>query len=84
MKYLLIGLGNVGPEYAHTRHNVGFLVLDQLAKKWTAGFRSERLAELATCQYRGRTLYLLKPTTYMNHSGHAVAYWCHYINNNKS
>ena len=75
MKYLLIGLGNVGPEYAHTRHNVGFLVLDELARQRAAAFRPERLAQLAICQYRGRTLYLLKPTTYMNHSGQAVAHW---------
>jgi PTH1 family peptidyl-tRNA hydrolase len=75
MKYLIVGLGNVGTEYAYTRHNVGFMVLDQLAKMQEAIFQLDRLATLATCKYRGRTLYLIKPTTYMNHSGRAVAYW---------
>ena len=75
MKYLIIGLGNIGNEYAATRHNVGFMVLDQLAKAQEAIFQPGRLAARATCQYRGRTLYLIKPTTYMNHSGRAVSYW---------
>ena len=75
MKYLIIGLGNVGTEYALTRHNMGFMVLDQLAKRQAVIFQPDRLAALATCQYRGRTLYLIKPTTYMNHSGRAVGYW---------
>lgn len=75
MKYLIVGLGNIGTEYALTRHNMGFMVLDQLAKAQGATFQSDRLATLATCKYRGRTLYLIKPTTYMNHSGRAVAYW---------
>ena len=75
MKYLIVGLGNVGNEYAFTRHNVGFMVLDQLARMQKKVFQSDRLATLATCQYRGRTLCLIKPTTYMNHSGRAVGYW---------
>jgi peptidyl-tRNA hydrolase, PTH1 family len=75
MKYLIVGLGNVGTEYALTRHNMGFMVLDQLAKRQAAIFQPDRLASLATCQYRGRTLYLIKPATYMNHSGRAVGYW---------
>jgi peptidyl-tRNA hydrolase, PTH1 family len=75
MKYLIVGLGNVGTEYALTRHNMGFMVVDQLAHRQAATFQPDRLAVLATCQYRGRTLYLIKPTTYMNHSGRAVGYW---------
>lgn len=75
MKYLIVGLGNVGTEYTHTRHNVGFMVLDQLAKVQEATFQLDQLAALATCKYRGRTLCLIKPTTYMNHSGRAVGYW---------
>jgi PTH1 family peptidyl-tRNA hydrolase len=75
MKYLIVGLGNVGTEYAFTRHNMGFMVLDQLARMQKTVFHSDRLATLATFQYRGRTLCLIKPTTYMNHSGRAVDYW---------
>lgn len=75
MKYLIIGLGNVGAEYALTRHNVGFMVLDQLARDQGAVFQTDRLAARATCRYRGRTLQLIKPSTYMNHSGRAVHYW---------
>src|SRR3569832_575532 len=77
MKYLIVGLGNVGFEYTLTRHNIGFMVLDQLAKIQGAIFNPDRLATLATCQHRGRTLCLIKPTTYMNHSGRAVNYWLH-------
>jgi peptidyl-tRNA hydrolase, PTH1 family len=75
MKYLIVGLGNIGPEYEYTRHNVGFMVLNQLAKMQKVTFQPDRLATLATCKYRGRTLCLIKPTTYMNHSGRAVVYW---------
>ena len=79
MKYLIVGLGNVGAAYADTRHNIGFIVLDHLAKELGASFRSERLAAVATCQHRGRQLYLAKPTTYMNDSGKAVRYWLHQL-----
>lgn len=75
MKYLIVGLGNVGAEYAFTRHNMGFMVLDQLAKMQKITFQPDRLAALATCQYHGHTLCLIKPTTYMNHSGRAMSYW---------
>ncbi len=75
MKYLIIGLGNIGAEYALTRHNIGFMVLAQLAKEHEATFQTDRLATIASCKYRGRTLCLIKPTTYMNHSGRAVSYW---------
>lgn len=75
MKYLIAGLGNIGPEYELTRHNIGFLVLDQLADKHNATFTSSRLADKAEVKFKGRTLHLIKPTTYMNLSGKAIAYW---------
>lgn len=77
MKYLVVGLGNAGTEYALTRHNIGFMVLDQLAQMQATPFQPDRLAMLATCKYRNRLLCLVKPTTYMNHSGRAVGYWLH-------
>jgi PTH1 family peptidyl-tRNA hydrolase len=75
MKYLIIGLGNPGTQYANTRHNVGFAVLDELAKEKEASFKLERHAEYAEVKHKGRTLVLLKPTTFMNLSGKAVSYW---------
>ena len=75
MKFLITGLGNPGAEYELTRHNVGFLVLDQLADKQGATFEIDRLAEKAEFKYKGRTIHLIKPTTFMNLSGKAVAYW---------
>jgi len=75
MKYLIAGLGNIGPEYTQTRHNIGFLVLDLLADKMQAEFKFERLAYRAEGRYKGRTLVLIKPTTYMNLSGKAVNHW---------
>ncbi len=75
MKYLIAGLGNIGAEYELTRHNAGFLVLDQLAGQHKAGFTTERLAAHAKINYRGRALHLIKPTTFMNLSGKAVSYW---------
>lgn len=75
MKYLIAGLGNIGPEYELTRHNVGFLVLDQLADQQKASFVIGRLAEKAEFKYKGRVIHLIKPTTYMNLSGKAVSYW---------
>jgi len=77
MKHLIVGLGNIGSEYNFTRHNVGFMVLDQLAKIQKTTFHKARLADLATFQHRDKTLFLTKPTTYMNQSGRAVAYWLH-------
>lgn len=74
-KYLIVGLGNIGEEYAHTRHNIGFDVLDAFAKKKEAAFSADRLADVAPCKVRGRTVLLVKPTTYMNLSGKAVKYW---------
>ncbi|WP_226388957.1 aminoacyl-tRNA hydrolase [Penaeicola halotolerans] len=75
MKYLIIGLGNIGPEYELTRHNVGFLTLDRLADKAGATWQSSRLAFSTEIKYKGRQLHLIKPTTYMNLSGKAVNYW---------
>jgi PTH1 family peptidyl-tRNA hydrolase len=75
MKYLIAGLGNPGPKYELTRHNVGFLVLDQLADKERAVFEIERHAEKAEFRHKGRVIHLIKPTTFMNLSGKAIAYW---------
>ena len=75
MKYLIAGLGNIGAEYELTRHNVGFLVLDQLADQHKTDFTTERLAMHAEVKHKGRTLHLIKPTTYMNLSGKAISYW---------
>ncbi|MBT1705327.1 aminoacyl-tRNA hydrolase [Chryseosolibacter indicus] len=75
MKYLIAGLGNIGPEYELTRHNAGFLILDQLADTQQAAFKIDRLAEKAEFRFKGRTVHLIKPSTYMNLSGKAIAYW---------
>lgn len=75
MKYLIAGLGNPGPKYELTRHNIGFLVLDQLADKHEAQFRTDRHAEKCEIKFKGRTLHLIKPTTFMNLSGKAITYW---------
>lgn len=75
MKYLIAGLGNVGSEYELTRHNAGFLVLDRLADEHKIEFSLERHAEKAELKYKGKQLHLIKPTTYMNLSGKAIAYW---------
>jgi PTH1 family peptidyl-tRNA hydrolase len=75
MKYLIVGLGNIGPEFADTRHNAGFMVADKLARLHGATFAVEKHAYVAEAKYKGRTLCLIKPTTYMNLSGRAVNYW---------
>lgn len=75
MKYLIIGLGNIGSEYHETRHNIGFMVLDALAEEKDATFELKRHAHIAEVKVKGRTLILVKPTTYMNLSGKAVQYW---------
>lgn len=80
MKYLVVGLGNIGAEYAATRHNVGFLVVDALVARKsgeasTTQFKTDRLGDVAQIKVKGHTLILLKPSTYMNLSGRAVAYW---------
>lgn len=75
MKYLIAGLGNIGPEYAFTRHNAGFMVLDRLAAQHGFKFSFERLAYTAEWKHKGRTLHFIKPTTYMNLSGKAIRYY---------
>jgi peptidyl-tRNA hydrolase, PTH1 family len=75
MKYLIVGLGNIGPEYAFTRHNVGFMVLDRLAAQHDFKFTMQKLAYTAEWKYKGRTIYFIKPTTYMNLSGKALRYY---------
>ncbi len=75
MKYLIVGLGNIGSEYAHSRHNIGFDVVDALAKEHDCSFDDERYGSIANFKFKGRTFILLKPSTYMNLSGKAIAYW---------
>ena len=74
-KFLIAGLGNIGDEYTNTRHNIGFMILDSLAKKNNLKFTADRLAAVAEYKFKGKTLVLIKPATYMNLSGKAVNYW---------
>jgi PTH1 family peptidyl-tRNA hydrolase len=74
-KFLIAGLGNIGSEYAHTRHNIGFDVLDHFVEKHGGVFQSERLADLARVKYKGKILVCIRPTTYMNLSGKSIKYW---------
>ena len=75
MKYLIVGLGNIGAEYENTRHNIGFKTLDALVKASNVVFTPNRLGDTAEVKHKGRKLLLLKPSTYMNLSGKAVNYW---------
>ena len=81
MKYLVVGLGNIGEEYANTRHNIGFMVLDALVASQTSAdkagvlFKADKLGSRAEYRFKGRTFILIKPSTYMNLSGKAVNYW---------
>jgi len=75
VKYLIAGLGNIGSEYANTRHNIGFVVLDALAQDLKTNFEIDRHAFLAKGRVKGRQLVMIKPTTYMNLSGKAIRYW---------
>ena len=75
MKYLIVGLGNPGLQYAQTRHNIGFDILDRLAKDASSIFETERHANRAELKYKGRKLILIKPNTFMNLSGKAIQYW---------
>jgi peptidyl-tRNA hydrolase, PTH1 family len=75
MSFLIAGLGNIGAEYENTRHNIGFRIADELAKANNAPFQLERLAFYAEYKNRGKKVYLIKPTTFMNLSGKAVRYW---------
>ena len=75
MDYLVVGLGNIGAEYATTRHNMGFMILDAWAQASNVLFRTERYGDIAEVSFKGRRFTLLKPSTYMNLSGNAVRYW---------
>lgn len=75
-KFLIVGLGNPGAEYDHTRHNTGFMVVDELAKSVGASFEDKRYGFVAETSLKGRKVFILKPTTYMNLSGNAVRYCC--------
>ena len=74
-KFLIVGLGNIGAEYVNTRHNIGFKIVDFLARKEGINFETVKLGALAEYKFKGRTFLLLKPNTYMNLSGKAVQYW---------
>lgn len=74
-KFLIVGLGNIGAEYVNTRHNIGFKIVDFLARKESISFETVKLGMLAEYKFKGRTFLLLKPNTYMNLSGKAVQYW---------
>jgi len=75
MKFLIAGLGNIGPEYELTRHNIGFLTLDRLADTHKLTFKTSRLADKAEMRYKGKQIHFIKPNTYMNLSGKAIMYW---------
>lgn len=75
MKYLIVGLGNPGPEYELTRHNIGFLILDRLADQSKASFSPGRYGDKSEIRFKGKQIHLVKPNTYMNLSGKAIAYW---------
>jgi PTH1 family peptidyl-tRNA hydrolase len=75
MKFLIAGLGNIGDEYAHTRHNIGFDVVDYLVSKHKGSWRVERLASVSEIKIKGKIIICIKPSTYMNLSGKAVKYW---------
>ncbi len=74
-KFLIVGIGNIGQEYDNTRHNIGFRVMDSIAKENGLKFTTSRLADVAEYKFKGKTLLLLKPSTYVNLSGKAVNYW---------
>ena len=74
-KFLIVGLGNIGEKYTNTRHNIGFKIVDEVAQEYNATFETEKLGDVATFRFKGRTFVLLKPSTFMNLSGKAVKYW---------
>ena len=75
MKYLIVGLGNIGAEYVGTRHNIGFMILDALAEASNISFTTERYGDVGVGRFKNQQVVLLKPSTYMNLSGNAVRYW---------
>lgn len=74
-KFLIVGLGNPGPKYHNTRHNIGFKILDFIAEQENVGFETKKLGDMSEFKFKGRTFILLKPNTFMNLSGKAVRYW---------
>jgi len=74
-KYLIVGLGNIGEKYRYTRHNIGFLAVEELVKKVDAQFKASNFGEVAQFKYKARPVTVLKPNTYMNLSGDAVSFW---------
>ena len=74
-KFLIVGLGNIGPKYHNTRHNIGFRILNYLAEQESVAFESQKLGDISIYKFKGRTFILLKPSTFMNLSGKAVNYW---------
>ena len=74
-KFLIVGLGNIGEKYHNTRHNIGFKIVDELAKDKEVSFETEKLGSVASFRFKGKTIILLKPSTFMNLSGKAVKYW---------
>lgn len=74
-KFLVVGLGNIGEKYANTRHNIGFKILDEVAKAEDLTFETQKLGDITTLKVKGRSILLLKPSTYMNLSGKAIKYW---------
>lgn len=74
-KFLIVGLGNIGPKYENTRHNIGFKILNGIANQQNTVFTTDKLGDLATFKFKGRTFVLLKPSTFMNLSGKSVKYW---------
>ena len=75
MKFLIVGLGNIGAKYESTRHNIGFKALDFVAEQSSAFFTEEKYGDVSSFKYKGKNIYLLKPNTFMNLSGLAVRYW---------
>ncbi len=74
-KFLIVGLGNIGDKYTNTRHNIGFKIVDEVAEEHKVTFDTEKLGDVATFRFKGRTFILLKPSTFMNLSGKSVKYW---------
>jgi PTH1 family peptidyl-tRNA hydrolase len=74
-KFLIVGLGNIGDKYTNTRHNIGFKILEEVAEEQKVTFETEKLGDVATFRFKGRTFILLKPNTFMNLSGKALKYW---------
>jgi peptidyl-tRNA hydrolase, PTH1 family len=79
MKYLIVGLGNIGKEYEHTRHNIGFDIVEAMAKEAGGEWYSDKDAHVCDIKYKGRAITLIKPTTYMNLSGKAARYWLNHL-----